>query len=183
MATVSGGMQDSQLPHRVQHRTFPQFPSDHTPLLVRPHAQQQGVPLLTPRCPSGHTAGPGPAPLRAERHSLPQGLISVSEVEAKTPGAQCRIQIGIICGSVHILGARTRGVCLMREGHKTCPDPNTCLSVTALQADSLPAGLCSSEQVPNLEENHIRPQFVYLQLDPEPQCFALQRLLSLLPQL
>ena len=38
VATVSGGMQDSQLPHRVQHRTFPQFPSDHTPLLVRPHA-------------------------------------------------------------------------------------------------------------------------------------------------
>ena len=69
--------------------------------------RQQGVPLLTPRCPSDHTAGPGPAPLRAEHPSLPQGLISVSQVEAKSPGAQCRIQIGIICGSVHIPGART----------------------------------------------------------------------------
>ena len=71
----------------------------------------------------------------------------------------------------------------MREGHKTCPDPNTCLSVTALQADSLPAGLHSSKQVPNLEEHHVRPQSVYLQLDPEPQCFTLQSLLSLLSQL
>ena len=65
--TVSGGTQDSQLQHRVQHRTFPHFPSDHTPLLVRPHTQQQGTPPLTPRSPSGHTAGPGPAPLRAKQ--------------------------------------------------------------------------------------------------------------------
>ena len=50
----------------------------------------------------------------------------------------------------------------MREGYKTCLDPNTYLSVTALQADSLPAGLHSSKQVPNLEEHHIRPQSVYL---------------------
>ena len=61
--------------------------------------QQQGAPPLTPRCPSGHTV-----PLRAERPPILQGLISVSEVEAKSPGAQCRIQIGIICGSVHIPG-------------------------------------------------------------------------------
>ena len=39
VATVSGGTQDSQLLHRVQHGTSPHFPSDHTPLLVRPHAQ------------------------------------------------------------------------------------------------------------------------------------------------
>ena len=89
--------------------------------------QQQGAPPLTPQCPSGHTADPGPAPLRAERPPLPQGLISVSEVEGESPSAQCRIQIGIICGSVLIPGARphtrTRGVYLMREGYKTCLDP------------------------------------------------------------
>ena len=59
---------------------------------------EQGAPPLTPRCPSGHRAGPGPAPLRAEYSPLPQVLISVSEVETKSPGAQRRIQIGIICG-------------------------------------------------------------------------------------
>ena len=37
VATVSGGTQDSQLPQRDQHGTFPHFPSDHTPLLLRPH--------------------------------------------------------------------------------------------------------------------------------------------------
>ena len=57
-----------------------------------------------PTCDPGHTAGPGPAPLRAERSPLPQGLISVSEVEAKSPGAQCRIQIGIICALCTFLG-------------------------------------------------------------------------------
>ena len=81
--------------------------------------QQQGAPPLTPRCPSGHIAAPDPAPLRAEHPSLPQGLILVSEVEAKSPGAQCRIQIRIICGSVHIPGARphtrSSGACLMGE--------------------------------------------------------------------
>ena len=84
--------------------------------------QQQGAPPLTPRCRSSHTV-----PLRAERPPLPQGLISVSEVEGESPSAQCRIQIGIICGSVLIPGARphtrTRGVYLMREGYKTCLDP------------------------------------------------------------
>ena len=115
--TVSGGTQDSQLQHRVQHRTFPHFPSDHTPLLVRPHAQQQGVPLLTPRCPSGHTAGPGPAPLRAERPPLPQGLISVSEVETKSPDAQCRVQIGSICSLCTFLG---RDLTREPEEHVCC---------------------------------------------------------------
>ena len=99
----------------------------HSPPSVAWCTQQQGEPPLTPRCPSGHTAGPGPAPLRIECPSLPQGLILVSEVEAKSPGAQCRIQIGIICGSVHIPGVRphkrTWGVCLMRAWYKTCPDP------------------------------------------------------------
>ena len=99
----------------------------HSPPGEASCTQQQGAPPLTPRCPSGHTAGPGPAPLRAERPSLPQGLILVSEVEGESPSAQCRIQIGIICGSVLIPGARphtrTRGVYLMREGYKTCLDP------------------------------------------------------------
>ena len=95
----------------------------HSPPGEASCTQQQGAPPLTPRCPSGHTAGPGPAPLRAERPPLSQGLISVSEVEAKSPGAQCRIQIGIICGSVHIPGARphmrTQGACLMGENRLT----------------------------------------------------------------
>ena len=69
------------------------FLGSHSPPGEASCTQWQGAPLLTPRCPSGHTAGPGPAPLRAERSPLPQGLISVSEVEAKSPGAQCRIQI------------------------------------------------------------------------------------------
>ena len=57
-----------------------------------------------PTIPSGYTAGPGPAPLRAEYSPLPQVLISVSEVETKSPGAQRRIQIGIICGLCTFLG-------------------------------------------------------------------------------
>ena len=40
VATVSGGTQDGQLPQRDQHRTFPHFPSDHTPLLVRPYVHR-----------------------------------------------------------------------------------------------------------------------------------------------
>ena len=76
----------------------------HSPPGEASCTQQQGVPLLTPRCPSGHTAGPGPAPLRAECPSLSQGLISVSEVETKSPGAQCRVQIRIICGLCTFLG-------------------------------------------------------------------------------
>ena len=91
----------------------------HSPPGEASCTQQQGAPPLTPQCPSGHTADPGPAPLRAERPPLPQGLISVSEVEGESPSAQCRIQIGIICGSVHIPGARphtrSSGVCLMGE--------------------------------------------------------------------
>ena len=63
-----------------------------------------GSPPMTTRCPSGHTAGPGPAPLRAERPPISQGVIWVSEVEAKSPGAQCRIQIGIIWGLCTFLG-------------------------------------------------------------------------------
>ena len=86
-------------------RDFPTLSlGSHSPPGEASCTQQQGAPLLTPQSPSSHTAGPGPAPLRAERPPLPQGLISVSEVEAKSPGAQCRIQIGIICGSVHIPG-------------------------------------------------------------------------------
>ena len=41
--TVSGGTQDSQLPHRDQHGTFPHFPSDNTRLLVRHHAHSSTV--------------------------------------------------------------------------------------------------------------------------------------------
>ena len=48
VATVSGGTQDGQLPHRVQHRTFPHFPLDHTPLLVRPHAHSSRGYLRSP---------------------------------------------------------------------------------------------------------------------------------------
>ena len=92
----------------LAHRPTRDFPTlslgSHSPPGEASCTQQQGAPLLTPQSPSGHRAGPGPAPLRAERPPLPQGLISVSEVEAKSPGVQCRIQIGIICGSVHIPG-------------------------------------------------------------------------------
>ena len=79
---------------------FPTFSlGSHCPPGEASCTQQQGAPPLTPRCRSGHTV-----PLRAEHPPLPQGLSSVSEVEAKSPGPQCRIQIGIICGSVHIPG-------------------------------------------------------------------------------
>ena len=104
MATVSGGTQDRQVPQRDQQGPFPHFPWPHSPPGEASCTQQQGAPLLTPRCPSGHTAGPGPAPLRAECPSLSQGLISVSEVETKSPGAQCRVQIRIICGLCTFLG-------------------------------------------------------------------------------
>ena len=48
MATVSGGTQDGQLPYRVQHGTFPHFPSDHTPLLVWPDAHSSRGNLHSP---------------------------------------------------------------------------------------------------------------------------------------
>ena len=64
-----------------------------------------------PTIPSGHTAGPGPAPLRAERPPLPQGLISVSEVEAKSPGLNVDWKHP----------RRTWGAYLMGRGDKTCP--------------------------------------------------------------
>ena len=80
----------------------------HSPPGEASCTQQEGAPPFT-RCPSGHTAGPGPAPLRAECPPLPQGPISVSEVKAKSPGAQCRIQIGIICGLCTFLGRGPTG--------------------------------------------------------------------------
>ena len=49
--TVSGGTQESQLQHRVQHGTFPHFPSDHTPLLVRPHVHSSRGHLCSPHDP------------------------------------------------------------------------------------------------------------------------------------
>ena len=104
VATVWGETQDGQLPQRDQHGTFTLSLSSHFPPGEASCTQQQGVPPLTPQSTSGHTAGPGPAPLRAESPSLPQGLISVSEVEAKSPGAQCRIQIRIICSLCTFLG-------------------------------------------------------------------------------
>ena len=51
VATVSGGTQNSQLLHRVQHGTFPNFSSDHTPLLVRPHAHSSRRHLRSPHDP------------------------------------------------------------------------------------------------------------------------------------
>ena len=80
----------------------------HSPPGEASCTQQQGAPPLTPQCPAGHTAGPGPAPLTAERPPLPQGPVSVSEMEAKSPGAQCRIQIGIICGLCTFLRPQMR---------------------------------------------------------------------------
>ena len=38
----------------------------HSPPGEASCTQQQGAPPLTPRCPSGHTAGPGPSSLTAE---------------------------------------------------------------------------------------------------------------------
>ena len=51
VATVSGGTQDSQLLHRVQHGTSPHFPSDHTPLLVRLHVPSSRGHLRLPHDP------------------------------------------------------------------------------------------------------------------------------------
>ena len=104
VVTVSGGTQHSNLCRESNTGLYHNFLGSHSPPGEASCTQQQGAPPLTPRCPSGHTAGPGPAPLRAERPPLSQGLISVSEVEAKSPGAQCRIQIGIICALCTFLG-------------------------------------------------------------------------------
>ena len=49
--TVSGETQDGQLLHRDQHRTFPHFLSDHTPLLVRPQAHSSRGHLRWPHDP------------------------------------------------------------------------------------------------------------------------------------
>ena len=58
-------------------RDFPTLSlGSHSPPGEASCTRQQGAPLLTPQSPSSHTAGPGPAPLRAERPPLPQGLIS-----------------------------------------------------------------------------------------------------------
>ena len=51
MTTVSGGTQDSQFWRRDQNGTFPHFPSDHTPLLVRPHAHGSRGHLYWPHNP------------------------------------------------------------------------------------------------------------------------------------
>ena len=104
VVTVSGGTQHSNLCRESNTGLYHNFLGSHSPPGEASCTQQQGVPPLTPRCPSGHTAGPGPAPLRAERPPLSQGLISVSEVEAKSPGAQCRVQIGSICSLCTFLG-------------------------------------------------------------------------------
>ena len=109
VATVSGGTQERQFPHRDQPGSFPTLSfRSQSPPGEASCTQQQGAPPLTPQCPAGHTAGPGPAPLTAERPPLPQGPVSVSEVEAKSPGAQCRIQIGIICGLCTFLRPQMR---------------------------------------------------------------------------
>ena len=64
---VSGGTQDSQLQHRVQHGHFPTLSlASHSPPGEASCTQQQQAPLLTRQSPSGHTAGPNPSPLRTE---------------------------------------------------------------------------------------------------------------------
>ena len=94
--TVSGGTQDSQFRHRDQQSSFPTLSlGSHSPPGEASRTQQQGAPPLTPRSPSGHTAGPGPSPLRAEWPPHPWGC-SVSEVEPKSLGSQCRIQIRFV---------------------------------------------------------------------------------------
>ena len=105
-------------PAQSATRDFPTLSlRSHSPPGEASCTQQQGAPPLTPRCPSGHTAGPGPAPLRAERPPLPQGLISVSEVETKSPDAQCRVQIGSICSLCTFLG---RDLTREPEEHVCC---------------------------------------------------------------
>ena len=49
--TVSGGTQDGQFPQSNQHGTSPHFPSDHTPLLVRPYVHRSRGHLCSPHDP------------------------------------------------------------------------------------------------------------------------------------
>ena len=102
---------------------FPTLSLDHTPLLVRPHKHSRRGTSTHPKIPfRSHSRGCS-APLRTEGPPRPQGLISVSEMEAKSPGAQCRIQIGIICGLCTFLGmrphTRSGGACLIGENRQT----------------------------------------------------------------
>jgi len=78
--------------HRRDQRPTRDFPT----LALGPHSppgegsctQQQGAPPLTPWSPSGHTAGPGPAPFRAE--PLPWAEISALKTgRIQSPDAQC----------------------------------------------------------------------------------------------
>ena len=75
LPTVPGGAQDSKLLHRVQHRSFPPFPSDQAPLLVRPpRTQQQWAPQLDPTIPCRSQTSPDPSPCGAEPLSLSPDL-------------------------------------------------------------------------------------------------------------
>ena len=102
---------------------------------------EQGAPPLTPWSPSGHTAGPDPAPLRAECPPLPQGLISVSEVEAKSPGAAATVirdlsSYSILCLSQSWMGQKpvTKQGRIKRQRGKTeiKRKPNKSLSTADL---------------------------------------------------
>ena len=103
VATVSGGTQDSQLPQRDQHGTFPHFPSDHTSLLVRPHVHSS----------RGHLSWPGNL-LQVTQKALihPQseqsmpfsGHISALRTgRTQSPDAQWGIHTGINWGILNIL--------------------------------------------------------------------------------
>ena len=89
LPTVPGGAQDSKLPHRDQHRSFPPFPSDQAPLLVRPpHTQQQRAPQLDPTTPCRSQTSPDPSPRRAEPLSLSPDL---SPQERGDPESRCSV--------------------------------------------------------------------------------------------
>ena len=62
VASVSGGTQERQLPHRDQHGSFPTLSfGSHSPPDEASCTQQQGGPQMTQQFPSDHRAGPAAA--------------------------------------------------------------------------------------------------------------------------
>ena len=108
VATVSGGTQDSQFRHRDQHGTFPHFPSDHTPLLVRPHVHSSRGHLRWPHDPLQVTQQALPCPAQSEQSAPSSAQISALRTgRTQSPDAHWGIQTGINWDTLNILGLWT----------------------------------------------------------------------------
>ena len=106
VATVSGGTQDGQLPQRDQHRTFPHFPSDHTPLLVRLHVHSSRGTSADPMIPFRSHSRPWSSPTQSRVPSPPPGPDLSLRSEGQEPWCSMQDPDRNHLWPVHIPGAR-----------------------------------------------------------------------------